>query len=57
MENEIDRISAVSSLDELLPLLDEVSREARAGQSTAAERRNLLRAIVLSPGLSTALAT
>jgi len=57
MENEIDRISAVSSLDELLPLLDEVAREARAGQSTAAERRNLLRAIVLSPGLSTALAT
>lgn len=57
MENEIDRIAAAGSLEELLPLLDEVAREARAGQSTATERRNLLRAIVLSPGLSAALAT
>ena len=57
MENQLDRISAVRSLAELLPLLDEIAREARDGQSTVAQRCALLRTLVLSPGLSQSLET
>ena len=57
MENESDRIASVASLDDLLPLLDEIAREARQEQSEMAQRRAALCALVLSPGLSATLAT
>lgn len=57
MENEIDRLAGTSSLVELLPLLDDVAHEAREQKSSKSERRALLRALVLSPGLATNLAT
>jgi galactokinase/mevalonate kinase-like predicted kinase len=57
MENETEKIAAVTSLDELLPLLDEIAREAHQEQSTLTERRTVLQSLVLSPGLSESLAT
>jgi galactokinase/mevalonate kinase-like predicted kinase len=57
MEREFDRVASASSLDEIAPLVAEFAREAREGQSTAAERRSVLRALVLSPGLARGLAT
>ena len=57
MENETERIANVLSLDELQPLLDAIAHEAREDRSTVAQRRTLLRALVLSPGLSAGLTT
>jgi len=57
MENESDRIVSDGSLADLIPLLDEIAREALEEQSEMAQRRAVLRAIVLSPGLSSSLQT
>lgn len=63
MEEAVGRLAAMRSLAgmrtlaEVRPLLDEVVREAREGQSSLSERRALLRALVLSPGLAESLQT
>ena len=57
MPSAIEHLAEARSLEGLLPLLDDIAREAREEKSSKAERRALLRALVLSPGLSSTLAT
>lgn len=57
MESELNRLSCASSADDILPLLEQMVQDARNDQSTVAERRALLRALALSPGLAQSLST
>ena len=57
LERAIARLAETSSLEEVRPLLAEAVRQARQGRSSPAQRRDLLRALVLSPGLARSLQT
>ena len=57
LERTIARLAETSSLEEVRPLLAEAVRQAQQGRSSRARRRDLLRSLVLSPGLARSLLT